>query len=117
QRQSSHLVGLPLRTTPFYGSDSDDASSVGSDRDRSGSVSGGSGYGSPLHHESPIYELPGLQADFNVPRKINTTGHGLGPGAWTREAQGMVGMGLMKQGLGSPINVGGGNGAGFGMLM
>ena len=115
QPQQQQLTTLPLRSTGLYGADGDDSSSVGSGRGRSGSVSGGSGFGSPNHHGSPVsYELPGAQTEYGVPRKMAAAG--LGVGAWGEESMG--GMGMMKPGLGSPINVGGGgNGSGFAMMM
>lgn len=113
RQQPQPMASLPLHATGMYGNDSDDSSSVGSGRGRSGSVSGGSGFGSPHHHGSPAsYDLPGIQADYCGPRKISTVGLGMVPNAW-RDTDGMVGMGMMKQGLGSPM----GNGTGFGVMM
>jgi hypothetical protein len=119
QRQQP-MAALPMHAAAgLYATDSDDSSSDVSGRGRSGSISGGSGFGSPHHHGSPVsYDHPGAQTDFCVPRKISSVGLGMAPNTWTRDADGMVGMGMMKQGLGSPISVGGGgNGTGFGMMM
>jgi len=113
RQQPQPMASLPLHGAHMYGTDSDDSSSVGSGRGRSGSVSGGSGFASPHHHGSPVsYDLPGIQADYCVPRKISTVSLGMTPNAW-RDADGMIGLGMMKQGLGSPM----GNGTGFGVMM
>ena len=115
RQQTQPMAALPLHAAGMYATDSDDSSSIGSGRGRSGSISGGSGFGSPHHNGSPVsYDLPGAQADFCVPRKVNTVGLGIAPNTW-RDTDGMVGMGMMKQGLGSPIS--GGNGTGFGVMM
>jgi hypothetical protein len=112
--QQGHMYGSP---------EADDASSVGSghgpQRERSGSLSGGSvsgGYGSP-HGSSPgAYEMPtnmggSTGGEYGVPRRMSTGavvgagGMGMGVGAWT----------------GSSIAVGGGGGGGngnvFSMMM
>ncbi|KAF7976512.1 hypothetical protein HWV62_6323 [Athelia sp. TMB] len=94
----------------MYGAHDDDASSVGSaGRARSGSLSGGSGYGSP-QHGSPLgnYELAAEHPYGGRGLQINTSG-----AQWSgREELGM------KQMLSPPISVGGGgNGHGFAMMM
>jgi hypothetical protein len=93
-----------------YAVDGDDASSVGSslsDRERSRSFSTGSGYGSPPHGASPG------NYDMRTSPHINT---GVS-GSWTgRGVEGMNGM-VMKQAMNPIINVGGGNGGGYGVMM
>jgi len=119
--QQQQMYGTPER---------DDVSSVGSGRggrERSGSLSG-SGYGgSPQHSgSSGGYELPSALSagDYGVAVSRRMNGGGLqvntsvggGAGSWGPETD--LGMGLMKQGLNSPISVGGGgNGSGFAMMM
>ncbi|KAF9242047.1 hypothetical protein BU15DRAFT_86981 [Melanogaster broomeanus] len=104
-----------------YAVDGDDASSVGSshgDRERSGSFSAGSVFGSPPHDASPRnYEMPSAASEFNVARRsgllINT---GVSD-SWSGGGEdGMNGM-VMKQGMNSTINVGGGTGGGYGIMM
>lgn len=104
-----HVYGSPER---------DDASSVGSaprggsrgERERSGSLSNGSGYGgSPPHHGS--YELgPG---EYSAARaSVGGGGPGRGGAGWGR---GDVGV---EMGMGKAIAAGGGgNGGGFSMMM
>lgn len=118
QQQMTAMQQQPLGH--MYGSpDADDSSSVGSgrsQRERSGSLSGSaSGYGSP-HGSSPIaYDMPmppqpplvNGGGDYGVPRRMST--------GWAHETDG---MGLMKSNLVPSIAVGGGgNGAGFAMMM
>jgi len=99
-------------------------------RERSGSLSNGSGYGSPQHASSSgSYEMPGVLSsapgagagagDYGVPRRVNPGLHvNTGAGSWGRGDTEMCGMGMMKQNLNSPISVGGGgNGTGFAMMM
>ncbi|KII89175.1 hypothetical protein PLICRDRAFT_598394 [Plicaturopsis crispa FD-325 SS-3] len=89
-----------------YGSpDRDDASSVGSGRERPGSDGHGSGYGSPSEGAGS-YEMPSTMGEYVQRRssqglRVNT---GYGPEA----------MGMMKQGMGSPIASAG---AGYPMMM
>lgn len=107
QAAHQHMYGSPH---------DDDASSVGSvrirGRERSGSLSGNSGYGSP-QHGSPLgnYELSAGEHAYG-PRglQINTSA-----AQWNgREEM----AGGMKQMLSPPISVGGGgNGHGFAMMM
>ncbi|KAH7889171.1 hypothetical protein F5I97DRAFT_1934138 [Phlebopus sp. FC_14] len=107
-----------------YAADGDDASSVGSSpsgRERSGSLSTGSGYGSPPQVASPgSYDLSSAQPEFgkrmNAGLHINT-GVASGAGSWPgRGEEGMSGMG-MKQALGTPMSVGSGHGGGYGVMM
>ncbi|EGN95785.1 hypothetical protein SERLA73DRAFT_187008 [Serpula lacrymans var. lacrymans S7.3] len=117
----------------MYGSppDRDDASSVGSGRgrrERSGSLSTGSGYGSPPHGSSGSYEMPnvlsssgaGAPSDYGVPKRLGASGLHINTGVpWSTRGDavdGMAGM-VMKQSLNTPNSVGGGNGGGYGMMM
>ncbi|KAH7909226.1 hypothetical protein BJ138DRAFT_1011291 [Hygrophoropsis aurantiaca] len=103
-----------------YPIDVDDASSVGSSqsgRERRGSFSTGSGYGSP-HGSSPVnYELSGA-SDHSASKRmsanlhINTGANGL----WTGREDAMGNM-MMKRGSETSINVGGGNNGGYGMML
>ncbi|KZP29086.1 hypothetical protein FIBSPDRAFT_778964 [Athelia psychrophila] len=124
QQAHAHMYGSPP--------DRDDASSVGSavsgrrQRERSGSASGHSGYGSP-QHGSPLghYELgTGVEhSDYGMPKRyagalqINTSVNGQWAGRGGESAVDGMG-GNMKQMLSPPISVGGGgNGNGFAMMM
>jgi hypothetical protein len=62
--------------------------------------------------------MPGVQSEFG--KRMSAAGLHINtgvPGSWPgRGEDGMSGM-VMKQALGSSINVGGGNGGGYGMMM
>jgi len=122
QQHMGHVYGSP---------DGDDSSSVGSvsggrRRERSGSLSGGSGYGSP-QHGSPLgnYEISSAEAqqsEYGMPKRfgaglqINTSVGGQWVGRDGSAVDPMNGM--MKQNMTPPLSVGGGgNGSGFAMMM
>ncbi|KAF8835611.1 hypothetical protein BDN67DRAFT_975078 [Paxillus ammoniavirescens] len=123
KRQQQLLALQHQHGAMAYGVDGDDASSVGSShsgRERSGSFSAGSGYGSPPHGASAgNYEMPNA-SDFRVAKRMSATGLHVNTGvsgSWTgRGDEGMNGM-MMKQAMSAPINVGGANGGGYGMMM
>jgi len=109
--QRGHMYGSP---------DGDDTSSVdsGSHTDRSGGSLGGSGYGSPQHGSPPgSYEIPAMLTSVTgagpgeyAPRRLSA-----GSAPWCGDADGMGGLGMMKN---TPISVGGGgNGSCFAMMM
>ncbi|KAF9220110.1 hypothetical protein BS17DRAFT_787905 [Gyrodon lividus] len=107
-----------------YAVDGDDTSSVGSSqsgRERSGSFSTRSGYGSPPHGASSgSYEVSGVASEFRIAKRMGAAGLHVNTGlsgSWTgRGDEGMNGM-VMKQAMSTPINVGGGNGGGYDMMM
>jgi hypothetical protein len=143
QQQQQQQQMAAMQQQQIYGTpERDDTSSVGSGsgrggRERSGSLSGSGYSGSPQHHGSSggAYELPspmsagdyGVAVPRRVSLQVNTAIAGNGgagggssgagaAGSWGNEAD--LGLGLMKQGLNSPISVGGGgNGGGFAMMM
>ncbi|OJA11264.1 hypothetical protein AZE42_05678 [Rhizopogon vesiculosus] len=100
-----------------YVADADDTSSVGSghsSRERSGSFSPGSGYGSPTHGASPMnYELANAHADYGLPKRLSLGGMHINngiAGSWSGRGEDWMGGMVTTQGLGAPINVGGGGG-------
>ncbi|KAG0701681.1 hypothetical protein DFH29DRAFT_546053 [Suillus ampliporus] len=105
-----------------YVADADDTSSVGSghsNRERSGSFSPGSGYGSPSHGASPMnYEIANAHPDYCIPKRLSLGGLHINTGiagSWGgRGDDGMGGM-MTKQGLGAPINVG--SSGGYSMMI
>ncbi|KAH7921047.1 hypothetical protein BV22DRAFT_1107376 [Leucogyrophana mollusca] len=107
-----------------YPVDADDSSSVGSShsgRERRGSFSTGSGYGSPLHGSSPVnYDMSGAPSDHSVAKRVGTNGLHINTGAagsWTGRGEDVMGGMMMKRSLDTPVSVGGGNGGGYGMMM
>lgn len=105
-----------------YVADADDTSSVGSGHSRGesgGSFSPGSGYGSPSHGASAMnYEIANTHPDYRLPKRLSLGSLHINTGiagSWSgRVEDGMGGM-VTKQGLGAPINVGGGGG--YGMMI
>jgi len=107
-----------------YAVDGDDASSVGSSqsgRERSGSVSAGSGFGTPSRG-TPLsggYELSNAMPEFTLARRIGAAGPHINTAVHTswngRGDEGMNGM-VMKQTINSPMHVVP-NGSGYGMVL
>jgi len=97
-----------------YTADSEDTSSVGSvhsSKDRSGSFSPGSGFGSPTHASPMNYEIADTHTDYRVPKRLGLGGIHINSsiaGPWSD--RGDAGMGGMVTKLGAPISVGGGGG-------
>lgn len=123
KRQQQLLALQHQHGAMAYGVDGDDASSVGSShsgRERSGSFSAGSGYGSPPHGTSPgNYEMPGA-SEFRVAKRMGAAGPHVNTGvsgSWTGRGDEVMNGMIMKQAMGAPINVGGANGGGYGMMM
>lgn len=107
-----------------YAVDGDDASSVGSSqggRERSGSTSTGSRFGTPPRctPSSGGYELSNAISDFTLARRIGTAGHHINTTVSTswggREDEGMNGM-VMKQTMNTPMHVIP-NGNAYGMVL
>lgn len=100
-----------------YAADADDTSSVGSGHssgERSGSFSPGSGYDSPTHGAPPMnYEIANARADYGLPKRLNMGGMHINSGlagSWSDRGEDGMGTMMTKQGIGAPINVGGGGG-------
>lgn len=110
-----HMIALQQQHAAMgYVADADDTSSVGSghsSRERSGSFSPGSGYGSPMHGASPMnYEIATAHADY-LPKRLSLNGMHINngmAGSWSGRAEDGMGVMVTKQGLGAPISVGGG---------
>ncbi|KAG6371973.1 hypothetical protein JVT61DRAFT_8989 [Boletus reticuloceps] len=107
-----------------YAVDGDDASSVGSSqsgRERSGSASAGSGFGSPPRGptSSGGYQVSNAVSDFTMARRIGNSGLHVNTavsGSWSgRGEEGMNGM-VMKQAMNSPMHVLP-NSGGYGMMV
>ncbi|KAF8121703.1 hypothetical protein EV363DRAFT_1301712 [Boletus edulis] len=107
-----------------YAVDGDDASSVGSSqsgRERSGSASAGSGFGSPSRGptSSGGYQVSNAVSDFTMARRIGNAGLHVNTavsGSWCgRGEEGMNGM-VMKQAMNSPMHVVP-NGGGYSMMV
>ena len=102
-----------------YTADPEDTSSVGSghsSRERSGSYSPGSGYGSPTHASPMNYEIANTHTDYGVPKRLGLGGIHINSdiaGLWGDHGE--DGMGGMVMKLGTPINIGGGGG--YNMMM
>lgn len=103
-----------------YAVDGDDASSIGSSqsgRERSGSVSAGSGFGSPPRGTTASYELSNALSDFTLARRMGTAGlhiNTTASGSWSGRGEEMNGM-AMKQAMNSPMHVVPNNG--YGMML
>jgi len=103
--------------------DGDDASSVGSShsgRERSGSASAGSGYGSPPRGSSlsGSYELSNAMSDFTMARRMGTSALHINtavPNSWSGRGEDMTGL-VMKQAMNSPMHVVP-NGGGYGIML
>jgi len=110
-----HMIALQQQHAAMgYVTDADDTSSVGSghsSRERSGSFSPGSGYGSPTHGASPMnYEMATAHTDY-LPKRLSLNGMHINngmAGSWNGRAEDGMGVMVTKQGLGAPISVGGG---------
>jgi len=104
-----------------YTADGDDTSSVGSSqsgRGRSGSASAGSGF-SPPPTSSGTYELSNAISDFNLTRRMGTTGLHLNtavPNSWSGRGEERMNEMVMKQAMNSSMHVLS-NGGGYGMML
>lgn len=107
-----------------YAVDGDDASSVGSGqsgRERSGSASAGSGFGSPPRGtaSSGSYELSNAMPDFTLARRMGSGGLHINtavPNSWNGRGEEGMNVMVMKQAMNSPMHVVP-NGGGYGMML